>query len=104
MPGSVSSSAPVTASQTFAVWSLLAVTMRDPSGLNAAAVRLLVCPRSVSSSAPVTASQTFAVLAPLAVTIRVPSGLSHGRDSPQGQHLGTGRYIPDLRGIVPAPR
>ena len=53
----------------FAVPSWLAVTMRDPSGLNAAAVRPWVCLRSVRSSTPVTASQTFAVWSLLAVTM-----------------------------------
>ena len=75
-PLSVRTSAPLFASQTFAVLSQLAVTIREPSGLNDAEVTQPVCPLSVRTSAPLLASQTFAVLSPLAVTIREPSGLN----------------------------
>ena len=61
-PLSVRTSAPLLASQTFAVLSQLAVTTRDPSGLNDAESTLAVCPLSVRTSAPLLASQTFAVL------------------------------------------
>ena len=54
-------SAPLFASQTFAVPSLLPVTTRDPSGLNDAEETGPVCPLSVRTSAPLFASQTFAV-------------------------------------------
>ena len=50
------------ASQTFAVLSSLAVTIREPSGLNDAEWTRSVCPLRVRSSARVCASQTFAVL------------------------------------------
>ena len=75
-PLSERTSAPVLASQTFAVMSSLAVTTRDPSGLNDAELTTPVCPLSVRSSAPVWASHTFAVLSALAVTTRDPSGLN----------------------------
>ena len=75
-PLSVRTSAPLLASQTFAVLSSLAVTIRDPSGLNDAEETRPVCPLSVRTSAPLLASQTFAVLSSLAVTIRDPSGLN----------------------------
>ena len=61
-PLSVRTSAPVFASQTFAVLSSLAVTTRDPSGLNDAEQTGPVCPLRVRTSAPVFASHTFAVL------------------------------------------
>ena len=80
-PLSVRSSAPVFASQTLAVLSALAVTMREPSGLNAADRRGPVCPLSVRTSAPVLASQTFAVRSSLAVTMREPSGLNDADDT-----------------------
>ena len=52
------------------------MTIRVPSGLNAAVSIVSVCPRKARSSAPFAASQTFAVRSSLAVTIRVPSGLN----------------------------
>ena len=58
-PLSVRTSAPVGASQTLAVLSQLAVTIREPSGLNDAEVTPPVCPLSVRTSAPVRASQTL---------------------------------------------
>ena len=61
-PLSVRISAPVLASQTFAVLSKLPVTIRDPSGLNDAEPNPLVCPLSVRTSVPFLASQIFAVL------------------------------------------
>ncbi len=67
--------APVWASQTLAVLSSLAVTMRSPSGLKAADKTDPAWPARVRSSAPVWASQTLAVLSALAVTMRSPSGL-----------------------------
>ena len=63
-------------SQTFAVMSQLAVTIREPSGLNDAEATQLVCPLSVRTSAPLRASQTFAVLSSPPVTTREPSGLN----------------------------
>ena len=52
------------------------MTIRVPSGLNAALDTQPVCPLSSSTGVPVRASQTFAVWSPLPVTIRVPSGLN----------------------------
>ena len=75
-PLSVRTSAPLLASQTFAVVSPLPVTTREPSGLNDAEQTGPVCPLSVRTSAPLRASQTFAVLSRLPVTIRDPSGLN----------------------------
>ncbi len=69
-PLSVRTSSPLGASQIFAVLSWLPVTIRAPSGLNAADVTARVCPLSVKTSAPLRASQTFAVLSWLPVTIR----------------------------------
>ena len=60
-PLRVRTSAPVLASHTFAVSSRLAVTIRDPSGLNDAEATAPVCPLRVRTSAPVVASHTFAV-------------------------------------------
>ena len=73
---SVRISAPLLASHTFAVLSQLAVTIREPSGLNDAESTVPVCPLSVRTSAPLLASHTFAVLSRLPVTIREPSGLN----------------------------
>ena len=72
----VRTTAPVLASQTFAVWSSPAVTMREPSGLNDAELTAAVCPLNVRTTAPVLASQTFAVLSVPAVMMREPSGLN----------------------------
>jgi hypothetical protein len=64
------------ASQTFAVSSLLPVTIREPLGLNDAEVTGDVCPLSVRTSALLCASQTLAVSSKLPVTTRDPSGLN----------------------------
>ena len=67
---------PVAASHSRAVLSLEAVTMRVPSGLNAA-LRTLPsarCMRPIGS--PVAASHSRTVLSPDAVTTRAPSGLN----------------------------
>jgi hypothetical protein len=69
------------ASQSFAVQSLLTVTIRDPSGLNAADQTPSVWPLSVRISAPLFASHTFAVLSQLAVTIRDRSGLNDAEET-----------------------
>ena len=61
------------ASQTRAVPSQLAVTIRFPSGEKWVDLTLAVCPFSVNKDFPVAASQTRAVLSWLAVTIRLPS-------------------------------
>ena len=53
-----------------------AVTMRRPSGLNAALVTLSVWPSKAAICLPVAASQMRAVLSADAVTIRRPSGLN----------------------------
>src|SRR5262249_40540099 len=63
------------ASHTFAVPSMLAVTIRVPSGLNIAEYTQALCPLRVRVWAPVFASHTFAVWSSLAVTMRVPSAL-----------------------------
>src|SRR5262249_50789975 len=62
-------------SQTFAVSSPSMVTIRDPSGLNAA-YKTLLCPLRVRTSHPTLASHTVAVWPERAVTIREPSGLN----------------------------
>jgi hypothetical protein len=77
---------PILPSHTFAVWSRLTVTIRDPSGLNDAGVTERAWPRRVRISAPVSESQTFAVASVLAVTIREPLG--HGAHSQLGPDLG----------------
>ena len=104
-PLSVRTSAPLLASQTFAVLSSLAVTIRDPSGLNDAEMTASVCPLSVRTSAPLFASHTFAVLSRLAVTIRDPSGLNDAEMTLTGvplerEELGTALRVPDLRRLV----
>ena len=59
-----------------AVLSKDAVTMRDPSGLNAAECTLSSWPLRTTISLPVAASQMRAVLSGDAVTMRDPSGLN----------------------------
>src|SRR5262249_28797843 len=70
--------APVWASQTLISSSPPPVTIRDPSGLNDAEAKPLLCPLSVRSSVPVLASQTFADPSSpvLVVTTRDPSALN----------------------------
>jgi hypothetical protein len=53
----------------------LAVTIREPLGLNAADTTDCGRPLSVSARAPLRASQTFAVWSKLPVTMREPSGV-----------------------------
>ena len=65
--------------------SQLAVTIREPSGLNDAEATHLVCPLSVSTSALLLASQTFAVLSKLPVTTRESSAF--GDRAKAGMHL-----------------
>ena len=65
----------IAASQTRAVLSADAVTMRDPSGLKAAEVTQFKWPRRTAISLAVAASQTRAVLSNDAVTMCDPSGL-----------------------------
>jgi hypothetical protein len=67
---------PVAALHTRAVLSELAVTIRVPSGLNAALLTDALCSRGLLRGLPVAALHTRAVLSELAVTIRVPSGLN----------------------------
>ena len=64
----------VAASQMRAVWSSEAVTMRRPSGENAAEKTRSPWPESTASCLAVAASQTRAVLSAEAVTMRRPSG------------------------------
>ena len=65
---------PVAAFQTRAVPSSLAVTMRWPSGENAALLTASVWPSSFATCCPVAAFQIRAVPSSLAVTMRWPSG------------------------------
>ena len=58
------------------------VTMRVPSGLNAALDIWSVWPLSSSRGVPSCASQTFAVRSQLPVTMRVPSGLKATLSTP----------------------
>ena len=68
---------PVAASQIRAVLSKDAVTMRLPSGLNAALITASSWPLSGSPTGlPLSASQIRAVLSKDAVTMRLPSGLN----------------------------
>ena len=62
-------------SQTRAVLSSDAVTMRDPSGLKAADRTESAWPLRTAIALPVAASQTRAVLSDDVVTMRDPSGL-----------------------------
>ena len=59
-----------------AVWSLLAVITRLPSGLNVAPKSGAVWPINSATVCPVLVSQTRAVPSSLAVTIDSPSGLN----------------------------
>ena len=52
---------PLAASHSFAVLSQLPVTTVVPSGLNAAAFTVPLCPLSVARHAPLAASHSFAV-------------------------------------------
>ena len=73
---------PVAASQTRAVLSSDAVTMRLPSGLNAALTTASSWPLSGAPIGwPVAASQIRAVLSSDAVTMRLPSGLNAALDT-----------------------
>jgi len=74
MPREYTSWAPVAASQTRAILSNEAVTMRLPLGENSAEITRSPCPDSTASWAPVTASQMRTVLSSDAVTMRLPSG------------------------------
>ena len=56
--------------------SSLAVTMRLPSGLNAALMTGPSCFSAAPTGAPDAASHTRAVRSQLAVTMRLPSGLN----------------------------
>ncbi len=105
-PESVARGLPVAASQTRAVLSSDAVTMRVPSGLNCALLTPRSCPESVARGLPVAASQTRAVLSYDAVTMRVPSGLncalvttSSLMPRERGEGLAS-RGVPDPRGLV----
>ncbi len=96
---------PVAASQMRAVLSSDAVTMRDPSGLNAAEFTIASWPRRTAIALPVAASQMRAVLSSDAVTMREPSGLNAAEQTQplvvaqNGDLLG-GRGVPDARGLV----
>ena len=68
--------APLSAIQTRAVLSSDTVTMRLPSGLNAADETGSTCPLSSAMRDPLSAIQTRAVLSSDAVTMRLPSGLN----------------------------
>ena len=89
-------------SQTWAVLSRLAVTMRVPSGLNTADRTSSSWVR-VASGVPST-SHICAVLSKLAVTMRVPSGLNTAeppRRRGEGCRAGCRRRVPNLGGVVP---
>jgi hypothetical protein len=68
-------------SQIRAVLSYDVVTIRDPSGLNAAECTASPWPRSTAISFAVATSQTRAVLSFEAVTMRDPSGLNAADDT-----------------------
>jgi phosphate/sulfate permease len=70
---------PVSASHSCAVLSADAVTMRLPSGLNAALIILSWLVRGSRVGLPVSASHSRAVLSWDAVTMRLPSGLNAAR-------------------------
>ena len=70
------SSAMDAVSQILAVWSVLPVTRRRPSGENATQRIPLACPRSVNTSWPVSVSQSLTVWSLLAEATRRPSGLN----------------------------
>ena len=76
-------SAPVVASQTLAVRSQLAVTIRDPSGLNAAEPMPPVCPLRVRTRPPSSRPRPSPFRSTIAVTIRDPSGLNDCRNDDQ---------------------
>ena len=98
---------PVAASQIRAVLSEDAVTMRLPSGLNAALYTASSWPLSGSPiGLPVAASQIRAVLSQDAVTMRLPSGLNAALVHPpswplSGSPIGLPRRgVPDPRRLV----
>ena len=93
---------PESASQTCAVLSNEAVTIRLPSGLNAAEETQPVCPWREARVLPESASQTRAVLSSEAVTTRLPSGLNAAEWTAVGVPLEGGE---GLAGVgVPDPR
>src|ERR1044071_6005033 len=75
---------PVRASQSRAVSSLLAVAMRELSGLNDADAILPLWPLNVATTSPVVESQILAIRSAAAVTILVPSGLNAAAETPSG--------------------
>ena len=82
-----------------------AVTMRDPSGLNAAEFTGPSSPLRTRISLPVAASQMRAVLSHDAVTMRDPSGLNAAEVTQSSMaaedgDLLAGRGVPDARGLV----
>ena len=87
-----------------AVLSADAVTMRDPSGLNAAESHRLMALRT-TISLPVAASQMRAVLSSDAVTMRDPSGLNAAEVTAavmasEDDDFLAGRGVPDAGGLV----
>ena len=80
------------------VRSIDAVTMRVPSGLNAALLTSLL---SSSNSAPVAAFHTRAVRSPDAVTISAPSGLKAALESPM-PWPSSSRNISPVTASIPA--
>jgi hypothetical protein len=72
----VRSALPVRALQTFTVQSLLPLTSRELSGVNATLVTSAVCPSRESTSLPVRVLQTFTVLSLLPLRMRSPSALT----------------------------
>ena len=73
-PTRVRTTAPVVASQIFAVLSQLPVMTREPSALNDAEASPAICPLNDKNSALVLASQTFEVWSTLLVKTCDPSG------------------------------
>ena len=65
--------APLSARQTQAVWSKLAVARWEPSGEKATALTLSLCPRRMWSGRPVSTSQTMAVWSSLPLASCLPS-------------------------------
>ena len=63
------------------------MTIREPSGLNAAEMTPTGVPLEGEELGPVLASHTFAVPSSLAVTIRDPSGLNAAEVTPAGVPL-----------------
>ena len=89
-------SAPLSASHSLMVLSLLRDAIRFPSGLNATLRIEPVCPLSVASWAPLAASHNLMVLSAHPDAIRFPSGLNATPQTTSAWPLSVDCSVPGL--------